>query len=413
MPSKGTWKRIDRCIYRNTETKYLRSIVSIGPEPEQANFDPDTSLDIVKKWRDDTTARLRGRRSPTRSVATLRGDITRYITAIGMKEASQLRAWLKTEIADLPRRKIKDLHTEHIFKAWERAGVAPRTLRQRRQFFQELYRHFDGATVQTPVDTAKLPPVLKRRPEEVPNATILKVYNSLLEHERIGHLRDGKTRARYMVQATCHQRPASIKLAEPGDLDLLPEPRNGIYGIWRARAVKDGEAVPVYLNQEQAAAWSLFIREEAWGDYDTRSFARVLKSNGWTGPRPYNLRHSGGITLSENGVDLGDIQHHLGHTDISTTRTFYVPKLHARQQHVSQVLDGRFGFTVSDTKRTIAKLAKAQAQQAGNKETRIRKQDLETRCPVEPSGIVRNFADSTGLSEGEKGPKQLIRTAAK
>lgn len=398
MPSKGSWKRIDRCIYRNTETNYVRCIVSIGPEPEKAHFDPDIPLDVIKKWRDDTTARLRGRRSPTRSVATLRGDITRYITATGMKEASQLRAWAKTEIADLSRRKITDLLTDRIFKAWERAGVAPRTLRQRRQFFQELYRHFDGATVQTPVDATKLPPVLKRRPEEVPNATILKVYNSLLEHERIGHLRDGKTRARFMVQATCHQRPASIKLAEPGDLDLLPKPVDGLYGVWRARAVKDGEAVPVYLNQEQAAAWALFIRENAWGKYSTRSYARVLKSNGWTGPRPYNLRHSGGITLSEQGVDLGDIQHHLGHTDISTTRTFYVPKLHARQQRISKVLDGRFGFIVSDQKTTIAALAKAQAKQAKTPEARSRKQDLEARCPVEPSGIARKNTDSTGVA---------------
>jgi hypothetical protein len=75
MPSKGTWKRIDRCIYRNTETRYYRCIVSIGPKPESASFGPDTPLGVIKKWRDAMTAHLRSVRpiSPFKVLSGITG----------------------------------------------------------------------------------------------------------------------------------------------------------------------------------------------------------------------------------------------------------------------------------------------------------------------------------------------------
>jgi hypothetical protein len=48
------------------------------------------------------------------------------------------------------------------------------------------------------------------------------------------------------------------------------------------------------------------------------------------------------MTLSETGTDLADIQAHFGHTDISTTRGYYVPQLHSRSKQLSASLEGRF-----------------------------------------------------------------------
>ena len=58
--------------------------------------------------------------------------------------------------------------------------------------------------------------------------------------------------------------------------------------------------------------------------------------------RPYELRHSAGIALSDAGVDLADISGFLGHKDLRTTRQTYVPIRNARMQRASELLDGRF-----------------------------------------------------------------------
>jgi site-specific recombinase XerD len=71
--------------------------------------------------------------------------------------------------------------------------------------------------------------------------------------------------------------------------------------------------------------------------------ARTLRAAGWkAGVRPYELRHSTGIALSDAGVDLADIGGFLGHTDLRTTRSTYVPIRQGRMQRASQALDGRF-----------------------------------------------------------------------
>jgi integrase len=52
--------------------------------------------------------------------------------------------------------------------------------------------------------------------------------------------------------------------------------------------------------------------------------------------------------MSESGVDLADIQQHMGHKRIDTTRRHYVPVLGSRLQRASELIDGRFGWTPTD-----------------------------------------------------------------
>ena len=125
-----------------------------------------------------------------------------------------------------------------------------------------------------------------------------------------------------------------MKRAQPIDVDL--ERR-----IWFVRPAKGDAGAIVYLNDDMVAAWTLFATAQAWGRYDGRSFVKTLRRCGWPkGVRPYNLRHTVGLTLSELGVDLGDIQAHMGHVSPETTR-IYVPGVLARLKDASQKLDGR------------------------------------------------------------------------
>src|SRR5690606_18547271 len=120
--------------------------------------------------------------------------------------------------------------------------------------------------------------------------------------------------ARFMVIAATGARPGQVKRTTPRDVDLKRR-------VWLIPSAKGGEAVALYLNDDMLAAWETFIEADAWGDFNTGSFARRLRNAGWpSGVRPYNLRHSVGMELGERGVDFRVIADMLGHTDERTTR---------------------------------------------------------------------------------------------
>jgi integrase len=138
-----------------------------------------------------------------------------------------------------------------------------------------------------------------------------------------------------MVRAATGRRPVEIMRALPEDVDL--ERR-----IWRVSDAKGGWSEGLYLNDDMLEAWRVFAEADAWGAFNTGSMAEVLRAAGWPeGIRPYNLRHSIGIGLSELGHDLADVGGWLGHSDIRTTRSAYVPVLHSRMQRLSESLSGR------------------------------------------------------------------------
>jgi hypothetical protein len=64
---------------------------------------------------------------------------------------------------------------------------------------------------------------------------------------------------------------------------------------WRVGGWSEG----LYLNDERLSARQLFIDADFWGDWETGSMARTLRAAGWLADvRPYELRHSAGIALS-------------------------------------------------------------------------------------------------------------------
>ena len=119
--------------------------------------------------------------------------------------------------------------------------------------------------------------------------------------------------------------------------------------MWTSRSVSGGRVTGrggwgpgIYLNDDMMAAWELFVEADAWGIFRTGSLVRTTRRAGWPeGVRPYNLRHTVGISISEAGGDLADVQAHLGHKHISTTRKHYVPVLNSRMQKASELISGR------------------------------------------------------------------------
>lgn len=336
MPRHGKRRTIERGIYQDGSGYEV--VARAGRLRRSQRFDAGTALKTLQRWRDATADDLHDEKQPTADPKTLAVAITRYLAITNLPTGHAYRpsltAWAR-ELGPKKRRDITPALVQQALERWKHEGYSPQSLYYRRLVLEKLWHALDGPRAKTPVDDIHIKRPKAHRPVWVPDQVIFDVLVELKRHEMLKRLRTAKTRARFLVLATTGQRPAQLKRATPADVDLER-------GIWFVRAAKGGEPIPVYLNSEMRDAWVAFKKAEAWGPYDTRSFARTLRRCGWpAGIRPYHLRHATGFSLSDRGADLGDIQLSLGHTDPGTTRA-YVGAIEARMRDVSARLEGRF-----------------------------------------------------------------------
>jgi len=327
--------------------------VTVKGRTSSKRFPPNHPLALIQAWQADERAYLlrcladdtavRGTVAPR---GTLAGDVAHYLKRrAGRKgyksDRSHLKAWTDT-YGTWDRHRLTPHLCEVQIGKWRAAGRAEKTIRHRVRVLRELWRALDGPRARTPVDGLKLPPVPRPHPVGVPpeiiRAVALSLAKGLTIQQRCGPTRKMTTvtraktvtgLARFLVRALTGQRADQIMRAEPGDVDLDAR-------IWWVRPAKGGHAVPFPLTDEMIAAWRIFIDADAWGAWDWRAFAKLLRRHGW--PKdvpPKNLRHSFAIDHLRAGTDLGDLQGLLGHSNIQTTRTFYAPVLLSRLEAVT------------------------------------------------------------------------------
>lgn len=357
MPRRGKRRRLARGIY---EDKTGRAAVYAGKEKR---FPPFTPLSDLRAWRDDQRKSRKGSSVADSRRGTLASAINELATIerklpCWTERRSELRAWEKAGLA--ARRfpsGLTDKDVRRTIAAWLAAGVAPKTIRQRVWTLKHLYHVLRGKRQATPCDDIPLPKPPRRVINPTAAETILAVYKALLHAQCEGCLkgiapsRDRRlplslelyrTRARFMVRAATGRRPSEIMRAAREDVDLER-------GIWRVRDGKGGWSEGIYLDDDAVIAWQTVIDSNAWGPYDTSREAAILRAAGWPETsRPYNLRHSVGIALSEAGHDLDDVAAWLGQKDSRTTRASYVPVLKSRMQRMGESLSGRLsGWNVA------------------------------------------------------------------
>jgi integrase len=338
MPRRGTRKRLGLGLYEDLTG---RSAVALGKEKR---FPPRTPLAEMRAWQVWIRQSLRGSGRPSAPRGTLADAVDHWASleqhlASWRERRAELRAWVRL-YGD---RRLSSLTSDDVRAAmgtWTRDGIAPKTIRNRLWSLKHLYAVIVGPG-ETPVDHVDPPAKVRTVITPVSPQTILNVYAKLVEFERTGRLRDAKTRARYMVRAATGRRPSEIMRAQPDDVDLGQR-------TWRVRDGKGGWSEGLYLNDDMLIAWMVFAQADAWGPFATDSMAAVLRAAGWPqGVRPYALRHSVGIEISERGIDLADVGGWLGHTSVQTTRSAYVPILNSRMQRIATAIDGRLaGWTV-------------------------------------------------------------------
>lgn len=338
-PSK---RRISTGVYRDAYGIEARVQVGSGKTAQVASkrYPSNAPLTVIKKWQDEKRRELKLCRPTSRH--TLAHDAERYYRFIAplaswRERRSEIRAWVAL-YGDTPRYLILSAHVLDARAKWSDQGRSPKTINHRVNALRHLYRTLDGKRTLTPCDDIDALPTHKTPIVVVTPAVIRDVDETLQAWESTGRLRSPKTRARFRVYASTGRRPSEIMRAEPPDVDLTQR-------VWRPRDGKGGWGPGIYLNDDMMAAWELFVEASAWGSFRTGSLVRTIRRAGWPdGVRPYNLRHTVGISISEAGGDLADIQAHLGHKHISTTRKHYVPVLNSRMQEASELISGRISW---------------------------------------------------------------------
>lgn len=340
MGHTGRRIKITEGIYR--EGNRLRVTLKVSGTQKERAYPLGTALDIMQQWREETRVKLRYSR-PKGPKGTLAGDAARYLKQVGhlaslKSRKNEIRVWVE-RLGTTLRDTITKADVLEARVAWIDAKVKPKTVNNRVQTLRHLFRTLDGPGAASPCDHIRPLAVGKTPPVYISAEKVIEVEATLHAYESVNRLLDEKTRARFRVLATTGKRPSELMRAQKADVDL--ERR-----VWLVRDGKGGYSPGLYLNDDMVAAWELFIDADAWGDYSTNSFARVLRGAGWpAGVRPYNLRHTTWITASERGADLSDIQAGAGHKHIATTRKHYVPVLSSRMQRLSELLDKRFNWT--------------------------------------------------------------------
>lgn len=342
----------------------------------EKRFPRDTPLETLKAFRIEQTRQARPATEPLGSFVR---DVARFLhlrkgRPSFKSDRAHLRPWAH-RFTRLSRWHITRDLVERAVAEWRAVGYSAREIRHRLQILKQLYHTLDGASARTPCDDVKAPARPKPRPISVSDQTVREVAFELWKAEQRKYLRDAKTRARYLILATTGMRPAQVKRARREDVDLDRR-------LWFVRSAKGDAGSTVYLNDDMLQAWHLFIAAQAWGDYDSRSFCKTLRRNGWPkGIRPYNLRHSVGLGLSARDVDLGDIQSHMGHASPLTTR-MYVPGVAQRAERASGKLEGRIGsrfWALPQLTATVPPARKATGIQIAPQIARVQEQRIGRR----------------------------------
>lgn len=311
-----------------------RAYVKVHGHQREQRFPADTAPKTMQAWRDEVRVALR--KLPGFSGrGTLAADVARYLQLETVKglvsyasRVCELQAWV-TLYGDRPRSRLTRELVLAARETWLADGYAPKTINHRVRALRHLYRRLDGSKAPTPCDDVPKLTEPDPDPKFVSPAVIRRVASKLT---------DPATRARFMVLTSTGQRPAQLRRAARTDVSLSRR-------VWFVRPAKGGQPIPVYLTADMVQAWRAFLKADAWGGFDGSDYAKALYAAGWPrSVRPYNAKHTIGITLAESDAEWEDIKDWFGHTDVKTTR-IYTGLVAKRLKATGRRLEGRIGWS--------------------------------------------------------------------
>jgi integrase len=331
------WKVQMRASLGGGVAKAIPATVKVGTEQRQKTFAAGTDPKTIEAWKEEVRRALRVKHNLT-TPDTLRTDIITYLALMKAKLSKEtyasrechLQAWLPA-FGDQSRHTLTLEMIHAVRDAWT-TGPDPysgKTCNHRTFALKHLYRQLGVGRLQvTPLDKLDKLPEADPNPQFVDVRTIKRVASRIV---------NPKTRGRFMVLASTGQRPAQLKRAERDDVDLR-------LGLWKVRPAKRGNPIPVVLTTDMKAAFRVFAAADAWGPFDSSDYAKQLYKAGWPKHiRPYNTKHTIGLTLADSNLQWEDIKDWFGHKDVKTTR-IYTGHVVSRLRRTSEKLAGRIGW---------------------------------------------------------------------
>lgn len=312
----------------------FRAYVKVGKLQREKRYPPDTSFKIMQAWRDECRVALRKLKQAPAAKDTFKSDAKLYLAMASIKalgsyssRVCEIQCWY-AHIGDIARDRVTRADIIRAREAWLADGYAPKTINHRVRALRHLYSTLDGSRSATPADDIQKLAEPEADPKFVAVSTIKKVAKNLT---------DPKTKARFMVLAATGMRPAQLRRAQQIDVNLRKR-------IWSVRPAKGGQPIPLALTADMVAAWRAFIAADAWGHFDGSDYAKALYAAGWPDDiRPYNAKHTIGITLAESDAEWEDIKDFFGHKQLKTTR-IYTGFVAKRLRSTSRKLEGRIGW---------------------------------------------------------------------
>lgn len=278
---------------------------------------------------------------------TFAADVQTYLSRVAAmptyaERERHLGLWLDALGRDRPRGSITPAEIDVVLQGWLRAGLAPQTVRLRRNALLHVWNKLDGKAAPNPVRGAEAP----KPPQEEDRSIPLDIAETIFAAMRPSQ---GKTRLRVIVTAGIpHKQLKAIK-REHIDWERR---RVFVTGRRKGRGAAGG-----WRPVTQAAMHALkdFDAQQLYGEFSNSTVYRMFKLacekagvvGSWT---PYGLRHSFGALAYDQSSDLATTARLLGHAQMSTARRYAMAaerKVDARTVDlIDQQLPADFGAKV-------------------------------------------------------------------
>lgn len=294
------------------------------------SFAADTAMTVLKTWRHDERARIRGLQQLVDEdlppSGTIAADVVDYLALVTEmptidQRTYDLACWITAIGAARPRRGIKARELVAILNGWKAGGLSAATCNRRRTALMHLWHRLDGKSAKNPLrDVPRF-----REPDALPRGRSFRLLERVF---------------RAMVPSASRARLKAIAYLAIAHSELKRVDRNQDWnrkaGTLIIRGRQKGEGTPtrvIKLTAKGTAALREMQRHQAWGSFSNSTLGRRwhaaltrvrLEDEAPDLPhvRPYDLRHSMGTEIYRLTRDLKAVKEYLGHKSLKTSERY-------------------------------------------------------------------------------------------